>query len=247
LRCFFKRSLRYLNGWTPSPFPAEAEQRRLQLTADATRERNRVQKLLEHVNVKIGNVLSDVFGVSGQNMLLALLSGEATPEQIAQLARGQAKRKIPQLIEALEGHRMGEHERLLIRSCLRHLACLEEEIEEWDVEILRRMQMPPFETTYRLLQTLPGVGTTRGRQYSRRDRHGFNTLSHSRADGELGETMSGQSGERRHPEGQPDDTWELLPAYRTGTVRLGGDSKAGISIPGSLSANGAGRSGPSWP
>jgi hypothetical protein len=90
LRCFFKRSLRYLNGWTPSPFPAEAEQRRLQLTADATRERNRVQKLLEHVNVKIGNVLSDVFGVSGQNMLLALLSGEATPEQIAQLARGQS-------------------------------------------------------------------------------------------------------------------------------------------------------------
>jgi hypothetical protein len=55
-----------------------------------TRERNRVQKLLEHVNVKIGNVLSDVFGVSGQNMLLALLSGEATPEQIAQLARGQS-------------------------------------------------------------------------------------------------------------------------------------------------------------
>jgi hypothetical protein len=38
------------------------------------------------------------------------------------------------------------------------LACLEEEIEEWDVEILRRMQMPPFETAYRLLQTLPGVG-----------------------------------------------------------------------------------------
>jgi transposase len=132
--------------------------RRLQLTEDATRERNRVQKLLEHVNVKIGNVLSDVFGVSGHNMLLALLSGQATPEEIAQLARGQAKRKIPQLIEALEGHRMSEHERLLIRSCLRHLACLEEEVEELDGEILRRMQMPPFETAYRLMQTLPGVG-----------------------------------------------------------------------------------------
>jgi transposase len=64
--------------------------RRLQLTEDATRERNRVQKLLEHVNVKIGNVLSDIFGVSGLNMLLALLSGQATPEEIAQLARGQA-------------------------------------------------------------------------------------------------------------------------------------------------------------
>ena len=132
--------------------------RRLQLTADATRERNRVQKLLEHVNVKIGNVLSDVFGVSGQNMLSALLSGEATPNRSRNWHEARQNAKIPQLIEALEGHRMGEHERLLIRSCLRHLACLEEEIEEWDVEILRRMQMPPFETAYRLLQTLPGVG-----------------------------------------------------------------------------------------
>src|SRR5215469_12016896 len=66
--------------------------RRLQLTQDATRERNRVEKLLEHVNVKIGNVLSDVFGASGQSMLLALIDGNATPEQIARLARGQAKR-----------------------------------------------------------------------------------------------------------------------------------------------------------
>jgi transposase len=130
--------------------------RRLQLTQDATRERNRVEKLLEHVNVKIGNVLSDIFGVSGQSMLLALLEGRATAGEIAQLAQGQAKRKIPQLTEALEGHGMSDHERLLIRSCLRHLACLEEEIEEMDSEILQRMQTPPFENAFLLLQTLPG-------------------------------------------------------------------------------------------
>jgi transposase len=62
--------------------------RRVQLTQDATRERNRVQKLLEQVNVKIGNVLTDVFGVSGQDMILALLEGHATPQEIAILARG---------------------------------------------------------------------------------------------------------------------------------------------------------------
>ena len=132
--------------------------RRLQLVQDATRERNRVEKLLEHVNVKIGNVLSDVFGVSGQSMLLALLEGKTEPEQIAQLARGQAKRKIPQLIEALEGHGMRDHERFLIRSCLRHLACLEEEVEEMDREILKRMQVPPFQGAFLRLQTVPGVG-----------------------------------------------------------------------------------------
>ena len=57
--------------------------RRRQLTPDATRERNRVEKLLEHVKVKIGRVLSDTFGVSEPSMLLALLEGHSTPEQIA--------------------------------------------------------------------------------------------------------------------------------------------------------------------
>jgi hypothetical protein len=43
----------------------------------ATRERNRVQKLLDQTNVKIASVLTDVFGVSGLQMLLALLDGQA--------------------------------------------------------------------------------------------------------------------------------------------------------------------------
>ena len=49
--------------------------RRVQLTQDATRERNRVQKLLEQTNVKIAGVLSDVFGVSGQRMILGIAGG----------------------------------------------------------------------------------------------------------------------------------------------------------------------------
>jgi transposase len=132
--------------------------RRLQLTQDASRERNRIEKLLEHVNVKIGNVLSDVFGVSGNSMLLALLDDKMTAEQIAQLARGKAREKIAQLTEALEGHCMRDHERFLIRSSLRHLACLQEETEAMDAEILRRMQMPPFQEAFVLLQTIPGIG-----------------------------------------------------------------------------------------
>jgi transposase len=132
--------------------------RRIQLTQDASRERNRVQKLLEQANVKISSVLTDVFGVSGQNMLLALLDGVATPAEIAQLARGTAQRQIPQIIDALEGNRMSDHLRFLIRSCLRHLACLEEEIEELDAEIIRRMQVPPFQNAFTLWQTVPGIG-----------------------------------------------------------------------------------------
>ena len=91
-------------------------------------------------------------------MILALLEGTSTPEQIAGLARGQAQRKIPQLIEALEGHRMNDHCALVIRSSLRHLGCLQEEIETVDDEIPKRMRTPPFEAAFALLQTIPGVG-----------------------------------------------------------------------------------------
>jgi transposase len=129
--------------------------RRIQLTQDASRERNRIQKLLEQANVRIGSVLTDVFGVSGHSRLLALFEGGATPEEIA--ARGTAQRKMPQLLNALEGNRMSDHLRFLIRSCLRHLACLEEEVEELDAEILRRMQVLPFQNAFALLQTMPGV------------------------------------------------------------------------------------------
>jgi transposase len=153
------------NHVRPSYIPTEPvrqlrdlTRRRVQLTQDATRERNRVQKLLEQVNVKIASVLTDVFGVSGLNMLLALLEGKATPAEIAQLARGVAKRKVPQLIEAIAGNRMSDHVRFVIRSCLRHLACLEEELEEVDAEILRRMELPTFQKAFTLLQTIPGVG-----------------------------------------------------------------------------------------
>ncbi len=61
--------------------------RRGKLTAAGTAEKNRVQKILEDANVKLGNVLSDVFGAFGQLMLEALLEGQAGPQQIAQRGR----------------------------------------------------------------------------------------------------------------------------------------------------------------
>jgi transposase len=53
---------------------------------------------------------------------------------------------------------MSEHERFLIRSCFRHLACREEELEELDAEIMRRMQMPVFNDAFRLVQTMVDIG-----------------------------------------------------------------------------------------
>jgi transposase len=107
---------------------------------NGTQERNRIQKFLEDANVKIGNVLSDVFGMSGQAMLEALLENKLSPEQTADLARGSLRRKIPQIVEALEGHRMRDHpHRLLIRQALKQIQFIEEMIEELDKEIQQKL------------------------------------------------------------------------------------------------------------
>src|SRR5207249_4511306 len=108
--------------------------RRRRLIATGTSERNRIQKVLEDANVKLGCVLSDLFGVSGQDMLEALLEGNPTAEQVAQFARGTLKRKIPEIIASLEGNRFSDHHRFLIRQSLAHMNFLESQICDLDVE-----------------------------------------------------------------------------------------------------------------
>ncbi|MFE5923216.1 hypothetical protein [Streptomyces sp. NPDC056468] len=53
--------------------------------------------------MKLSAVLSDVAGTSGQAILENLIAGERDPGRLADLAVGQARNKIPALIEALDG------------------------------------------------------------------------------------------------------------------------------------------------
>ena len=129
--------------------------RRRQLLGAGASERNRIQQILEDANVKLASVLSDLFGVSGQDMLEALLAGNYSPEAIAEFARGRLKKKTPDIIAALQGHPMSDHHRFLIRQALRHMEFLEKEVEDLDTEILRKLE--PYAEKFRRLQTIPGI------------------------------------------------------------------------------------------
>src|ERR1700688_5329044 len=131
--------------------------RRRQLIGENSRERNRVQKILENANVKLGDVLSDVFCVSGRLMLQALLDGHLSAEQIAELAKKKARMKIPEIAASIAGHRLTDHQRFLIRHALRHLQFLEAEVDALNQEILRRMENPALEEAFQLLQSIPGI------------------------------------------------------------------------------------------
>src|SRR5215831_5092281 len=73
------------------------------LIRERTALANRIQKLVESGNIKLGQVASDALGVSGQLMLRALANGETDAAKMSELARRQLKRKKPELKRALEG------------------------------------------------------------------------------------------------------------------------------------------------
>ena len=134
--------------------------RRKKVIGTATGERNRVEKVLQDANVKLSNVLSDIFGVSGQLMLEALLEGKAKPEEIARFAKCRAKQKIPEIVAALEEHRMSDHHRKMIRFSLEHLKFLEQQILQLDEEIVLKIEQLGYIQEWELIQTIPGFQQT---------------------------------------------------------------------------------------
>src|SRR5436189_2654727 len=117
-------------------------------------EVNRIHKLLESANIKLGSVATDIVGVSGRDMLRALVEGERRGEVLSQLARGTLRKKTPQLVEALTG-RFTAHHGFLLRQILDHLEFLEQAIAHCDRRIVELAR--PFEPELELLRTIPGV------------------------------------------------------------------------------------------
>jgi transposase len=127
---------------------------RKSLTDERVREVNRLQKLLETANIKLSSVASDVMGVSGRDMLEALLHGKTDPEVLAELARGKLRKKLPLLREALHG-RFRPHHQFMLGEILAHLDYMDEAIERLSSEI--EEHIAPFFREIELLKTVPGV------------------------------------------------------------------------------------------
>lgn len=111
---------------------------RRSLIQERTREVNRIQKVLEGANIKLGDVASDVLGASGRSMLQAIARGEDDPEALANLAKGRLRDKHAQLVKALQGL-VGPHQRMIIRVQMEHLDFLDKQIAKLDEEISERM------------------------------------------------------------------------------------------------------------
>jgi transposase len=128
---------------------------RRSLIEEQAREANRIQKVLEGANIKLGDVASDVLGKSGRAMLERLAGGETDPESLANLARGRLRKKREQLAEALTGV-MGSHQQLMLTLQLQRIDFADQQLAQLDRQIEVRMR--PFAEALERVDAIPGLG-----------------------------------------------------------------------------------------
>jgi transposase len=130
---------------------------RVALVSDRTGEKNRVEKLLEDAQIKLSVVASDIFGVSGRDMMDQMIAGQRDPKVLAQLARRRMRSKIGQLEEAFVGH-FTDHHAFLLKRMLARIDALSADITAMEVRI--EEQIAPFAEAVERLDEIPGVGRT---------------------------------------------------------------------------------------
>jgi transposase len=127
---------------------------RTALVREQARELNRLEKVLEGANIKLGTVASTIAGRSVRAMLDALVAGTTDPATLAELAQGRLRQKRAALQRALAG-RVGTHQRFMLAEQLAHLEYLEDAIGHLNTEIRTRLR--PLEAELARLDTIPGI------------------------------------------------------------------------------------------
>jgi hypothetical protein len=184
---------------------------RRDLTEERTREKQRAGKLLESAAIKISSVLTGLHGVTGRDIMGHLIAGERNPEVLAQLARRQARRKVSQLGEALEGAEF---------FTLAHAALMAKVLERIDrlsadigdlSEVIEQL-VAPYEEQLQQAEAGARPGTPRRPGHPRRNRTGHEQVPQRRAPVLLGRPHPARPS-IRHPQ-RPGQSQERQPVPR---------------------------------
>lgn len=135
----------------------EATRYRKSITEERARALNRLQKLLEGANIKIGSVLSTITGKTTMNLLDYVLNNdEMMDEKTAEtLIISRISASVKEVTEAMEGI-MTPFQKMMMKQVLTHLHELSERIEEMDIII--DTYMTEYWEAIKKLEQIPGVG-----------------------------------------------------------------------------------------
>ncbi len=116
-------------------------------------ETNRLHKVLDDSGIRLGGVVSDINGVSAQEMISGLIAGKS-PQELVGCARGRLKSKATELFDSLD-ESLGERHRFLLHMIHDHIVFIKEEVRQIDAYIFDAMA--PYKQQWEFLQTVPGI------------------------------------------------------------------------------------------
>jgi transposase len=126
---------------------------RTKLVGTLAGEKNRLHKTLDDAGVRLGNVVSDISGVTATEIIAGLIEGQPISDLLA-CTRGALKKKKDQLQAELEGELSARH-LFLLQKLQSHIAYLHNELKELDEYLFTAMQ--PYQKQWEILQTIPGI------------------------------------------------------------------------------------------
>jgi len=128
---------------------------RRKLIFQVTAEKNRIHKVLQDANIKLTTYVSDIFGVSGMALLDSLVSSKTISyDNVRSLVKSHLKKKVPQLIDALNG-RLRNHHRMMIQMHLDHISYLQKQIACLEVQIDEKLI--PYHEEISLLTSITAI------------------------------------------------------------------------------------------
>jgi transposase len=127
---------------------------RVKLTQERSRTHNRIAKVLEDANLKLGTVASDILGKSGRAMLDRIAGGTEDMVGLADTKHNRLHASLGDVRKALKAHVRDHHRWMLIR-LLGQIDSLNALIEDVESEIVHRMK--PYDDLIGRLISIPGV------------------------------------------------------------------------------------------
>jgi transposase len=131
---------------------------RRRLVQARTAEKERCEKLLEDAHLKLSSVISDIHGVSGRDMLTAVIAGERSPKVLAEMARGRMRRKTARLEDALDCSFFTAEHAFILQMMLDNIDHYTAQIAVLDEKIA--VLCEPYEQQVGQLDGIPGFGIT---------------------------------------------------------------------------------------
>ncbi len=127
---------------------------RLSLIQQRGESHNQIRDLFETANIKFSSVASKLMGVTGRNIIGAMIAGEDSPELLSWKARGKLRKKEKLIKESLKGC-FNEFHRMLLKMQYELYQFLGRQVEDLEAEIAQQMQ--PYAEQVAALDTIPGV------------------------------------------------------------------------------------------